>query len=277
MTESKIPHKEPVKSQKLKSKEVVVKSNDLINASYKLSLNEHRLILGAIGRVDATKALSEGKMFRVEVQHIADLCEVSSTGNLYRDMRQAATRLFRRSIVIKGDMKQSFLRWVWRVDYFDKEGAIGLYFSPDVIPYISTLNSKFAKYRLEDVAKFRSAYSYRVYELLAQWQGIGYREIAIEELRELLCLEGKYKRWAELKRNVIDTAILEINEHSNLSVSYGYRKQSRRIVAIQFRFSTKTTGGGKSREQQIEEIARPGEQWKEAAKRLDTQNQNNKK
>jgi plasmid replication initiation protein len=184
-------------------------------------------------------------------------------------MRQAATRLFRRSIVIKGKDKQTFLRWVWRVDYFDKEGAIGLYFSPDVIPYISTLSSKFAKYRLEDVSKFRSAYSYRVYEFFAQWQKIGYREIKVDDLRDLLCLGSKYKRFAEMKRNVIDVAINEINEHSNLSVSYGYRKQNRRVVAIQFRFSTKTKPESKSREKQIEEIARPGESYGEAAKRLD--------
>ena len=79
----------------------------------------------------------------------------------------------------------------------------------------------------------------RLYELFAQHQVAGKIEIDVDELRRLFDIEDKYTEFKELKRSVIDKAITEINQYSNLSVRYGLRKSYRRAVGFQFEFETK--------------------------------------
>jgi plasmid replication initiation protein len=116
-----------------------------------------------------------------------------------------------------------------------------LIFSDEIIPYLTSITEKFFKYKLDDVKNFQSVYSLRFYELLHQFQagGRGAQEIEIDELRLLLNLEDKYATFGELKRSVIDKAISEINQHSNLAVKYGERKRGKKVVAIQFSFEIK--------------------------------------
>ena len=75
--------------------------------------------------------------------------------------------------------------------------------------------------------------------MFAQYQAIGSREIEVDELRRLFELEDKYPSFGELKRSVIDKALYEINLHSNMNVTCGFRKRGRKVLAFQFAFETK--------------------------------------
>ncbi len=157
--------------------------------------------------------------------------------HLYKDLKQACDRLFNRRIVYHDGSEDVYLRWVYKVQYNKRESKITLSFSPDVIPYLSEIRSHFTKYKLQDVCKFRCVHSFRIYELLAQHQSIGSREISIDEFRKLLDLENKYPSYGELKRSVIDKAISEINQFSNFKVDYGTRTIRRKVTGLQFKFS----------------------------------------
>jgi plasmid replication initiation protein len=207
---------------------IVVKKNDFLKFGYTLSLMEQRLLLACICQVDSRATLEKDEAFEITVQEIKDLFAPDSTKHLYRDLREACDRLFERRIVIKSDFKTTKLRWVWKVEYLDNEAIIRLSFSPDVIPY-----------KVDDVKDFKCIYSLRLYELFAQYQSLGSRELEVEELRRLFDLGDKYKVFAELKRSVIDKAINEINQYSNLTVTYGERRRSRKVVSLQFAFETK--------------------------------------
>jgi plasmid replication initiation protein len=72
-----------------------------------------------------------------------------------------------------------------------------------------------------------------------QYDGKGSFEISIDDFRSLLDLGNKYSTFGELKRSVIEKVIFEINQSSNLKVSYGERKRNRKVVSLQFAFETK--------------------------------------
>jgi plasmid replication initiation protein len=72
-----------------------------------------------------------------------------------------------------------------------------------------------------------------------QWSSKGEREIEVSELKEMLQLEGRYKRFNNFLERVIKPAIEDINMHSNLLVTYGIRKRGRTISHIQFKFDVK--------------------------------------
>ncbi len=174
------------------------------------------------------------------VQEIKDIFGDQSATSIYADLRAAADQLAERWIIFNTDSVRTKMRWVWKVDYFKHEATIRLNFSPDIVPYLSSITDCFTKYKLNDVKDFKCIYSLRLYELFAQYQGIGAREITVDELRRLFDRGDKYKTFRDLKRDVVvDKAIKEINQHSNLTVTCGLRKAGARVVAFQFAFTIK--------------------------------------
>ncbi len=260
---------------------LVVKDNNLINASYELTLNEQRLMLGCISLIDSRETLDTQRFYKVSLREIGSLCGVTNTTQFYKDMVLAAKRLLRRTIKIGDTESGVYGEAVWVTKYIvdDKDRTIEINFNEDVLPYLTSLQARFTKYKLKDVAKFRSVYSIRIYELLAQWKRVGYVEIELIKLRKILCVEKKYPAFSDLRKNVIEVAVNEISQHSNMDVTYGYKKQGRTIVALQFRFESKTPDteesalikyekSGKLTKEYIEKNARVGESWDEAARRL---------
>ncbi|HIB01108.1 MAG TPA: RepB family plasmid replication initiator protein [Phycisphaerales bacterium] len=198
---------------------IVVKDNQVINASYKLTLTEQRIILSCIAKIDSTADLSTDEGFTIQVDEIRDLvAQGGRSGSFYEEVKRATDKLYERSIYL--DDKGSKRRWIYEVTYNETEGSLTLFFSPTIIPYLSQLKGNFTKYKLAYIANFRSSHAIRIYELLVQWSSKGERELLIDELKTMLGLEGKYERVGNLIERVIKPAISDINTHSNLTVKY---------------------------------------------------------
>jgi plasmid replication initiation protein len=130
-------------------------------------------------------------------------------------------------------------RWIYRKKYNDDEGSITLYFTDEILPFLSELKGNFTKYKLQYVSKFSSVHSIRIYELLVQWLSKGTREIEVDALKKMLGIEGKYTRSSNFIEKVIKPSLSDINTHSNLNASFGVRKTGKRVSHIQFEFSIK--------------------------------------
>lgn len=220
--------------KKANAKLVVVKSNEVITASYKLTLNEQRIVLACIAKIDSMKELTKDDGITIRVDEIKDLLVVSDLNmkGFYGALKAATEKLYERSIFL--DDEGSKRRWVYEVKYNKHQGDITLFFSPTIIPYLSELKGNFTKYKLEHIANFKSVHSIRIYELLCQWSFMGEREIEIDKLKTMLGLENKYDRPTNFINRVIKIAVDEINRHSNINVAYGLRKTGRQITHIQF-------------------------------------------
>ena len=79
----------------------------------------------------------------------------------------------------------------------------------------------YTKYQLKNIMQFKSAYSFRVYELLKQYEGIGSRLITLEDLRIGLDIEKEqYPKYSNLKQKVINVARNEINPKTDIAFDY---------------------------------------------------------
>lgn len=116
-------------------------------------------------------------------------------------------------------------------------------FSEKVIPLLSDLKASFTQFLAQDVAEFGSIYTYRIYPLLQQYlnkeTGKGWTQIDFNDLRYMLMLLDKYPATKDLRVNVIDVAINEINEKSPLKAQYELIKKGRKFVAVKFTFELK--------------------------------------
>lgn len=222
----------------------VYKSNALIEASYRLSVYEQRIILGCIAQVRRDEPLTDQRLYTVSAQQIAKDAGVS-VDRAYQHLKTASERLFRREVTLheapngKGGAKVRLTRWVQEVVYQKDQGTIALRFSQPMVPYLSQLTEQFTRYALTDVARMDSAHAIRLYELLCQWRDAGQREVAVEWLREAFQLGDKYPAIKDLKRWVIEPAVAQINEHSPLWVKWSQRKTGRRVSHLVFTFGEK--------------------------------------
>jgi plasmid replication initiation protein len=224
---------------------VVVKANKVIEASYKLSVPEQRVLLACIAKIDSMAILSADTPFEISAESINDLSELDSLNNAYKTLRIAAKRLFERKLIIddpdsdKPKIRQRETRWISTIDYIPGEGKVILFFAPGIIPYLSQLTHEFTKYKLEYVSKFQSMYSIRLYELLTQWLKIGKRDIELDWLKNQFQIDDKYNRVTHLQTRVVNVAITEINEYSNIWVKCKPRKAGRTITHFCFEFGLK--------------------------------------
>lgn len=228
-----------------KKNELVVKSNHLIEASYRLELVEQRIILFAITEARRTqKGLNAMDFVTIKAKDYAEIYGVAPN-KAYEQLKNAARTLFLREFTLydtnpsSGKPRVTTSRWLSSTSYIDGDGEIQLQFSAVIIPYITRLEKEFTRYQLDKIADMSSPYAIRMYELLLQWGSTGKREVEIEWLKKILVLDDEYTRMQNFKARVIDVAEDQINKHSDLIVSHDQRKTGRTVSHLIFKFAPK--------------------------------------
>ena len=214
-----------------KKNELVVKSNQVVEASYRLSVTEQRVLLSAIAKIPKQVEVSDDVIYTVNVQDLNKIGIHEKAS--YRDLKLAVDRLYERSINFI-DGTTSKIRWVQRIGFNDSKSEIAIRFSKDILPYISNVKANFTQYLLSDVATMKSAYSFRLYELLAQYKNIGKRLIGIDDLRLMLVVGKKYKTTGNFIAWVVEPSLKEINQVTNLTVSVEPKKTGRKYTHLEF-------------------------------------------
>jgi len=227
--------------------ELVVKDNALINASYNLDTTEQRLILLAIVQArELSKHVDANSSLEVHAHHYMKQFNVDKHA-AYEGLKNAASNLFERKFSYKGihegtqQEKIVKSRWVSKIAYVDSAGIVELTFAPDVIPLITQLEKSFTAYELKQISSLTSKYAIRLYELLIQWRSVGKTLLfELDDFRFKLGLaEGEYTKMANFKVRVLDAALNQINELTDIIASYEQHKNGRVISGFSFTFTTK--------------------------------------
>jgi plasmid replication initiation protein len=218
---------------------IVTKSNHLIEAGYKLSLNEQRLILSAISQLDSRKPIPKDNEFTITAAEFSKSFDIP-LNQAYETLDEAASKLYDQDIKTydRGAKTRERFRWVDRVKYWDGEAKVTLSFSRWIVPYLTLLHQQFTSYELKQVSQLKTAYAIRFYEILIQFIKTGERYITLKRLKELLELSDQYPRFYDLKRYVITPSILDINRTTNLTVEWDVIKKGRTITGLMFVFQS---------------------------------------
>lgn len=218
----------------------VYKSNSLVEARYRLSVAEQRILLACMSRVRRDRPITDDVLYSVTASEIAELSG-TSTKQAYRELEKASLRLKRRDVRLveepngKGKKSKVMITgWVQTIIYIESEGRVEIRFTKDMLPYLSQLTEQFTNYALSDIARMTSIHAIRIYEMLIQWQSIGKREFSIEWLRSALMLEDKYPSFKNFRRRVIEPAEEQINNYSPIKITWELRKTGRKFSHITF-------------------------------------------
>ena len=226
---------------------LVVKNNSLINASYNLETTEQRLIMLAIMSArDTGQGITADSKLEIHASDYANQFNVTNE-TAYEVLKSAVNNLFERKFSYIAEYKKTGKtgivrsRWVSRVFYVDTLAILEITFAPDVVPLITRLEEHFTSYQLKQVSQLTSKYAIRLYELLIAWREVGKTpQIDLAEFRQKIGVEAKeYERMHHFKARVLEPSIKQINEHTDITVTYEQHKKGRAISGFSFRFKQK--------------------------------------
>jgi plasmid replication initiation protein len=222
------------------TEEVTVFHNNLVEARYRLSLQEKRVILWLASQIHPND--EDFKDYQLSINDFSNLIK-SQTQPQYKQMRKVFDRLMQRLLTIQIPEKGETLvtHWVSSARYQHKKGYVILCFDPQLKPYLLQLKKEFTKLNVSELLELNSIYSVRIFELLGQYLSIGNRKIEIKDLREYCGIEAKeYKAYGMFKKKVIKRATIEINAKTPYEITYKEIKESRRVGAIEFTIKKRT-------------------------------------
>lgn len=220
----------------------VVKKNTLNECMHNLTLVEMRLMQLAIVDFRNKVEFDSNAIVEIHASVYAETFNVSRQ-TAHEAILEAERTLFQRQFTFINDEGRTVKsRWIAHVEYADNSIKLGL--SLPIIDAISRIDGKetpFTKYHIEQTHALNSRYSLRLYELVVQYLKIGKTPIfELKKFRfQLGLLPNEYDRMNNFKKKVLDLAVNEINEKTNITVSYEQKKQGKVIVGFIFTVNEK--------------------------------------
>lgn len=228
---------------------LIVKDHAFIEASYTLDTVEQRLIFLAILEARKLGDNIESVLNKTLTIHAQSYMQQFAVAKhtAYEALKRGVNGLFEAEFnytqFVEGSQKIEFVRsrFVQKISYVDDLGLVKLVFANDVVPLIVGLEKKFTKYEIEQIKGLQSRYAIRLYEFLIKWRSVGKtNEISLDKLRNHFgLLNDEYVRMHHFKARVLDLAISQINEHTDITAEYEQHKQGRTITGFTFKFKQK--------------------------------------
>lgn len=230
-------------------KQMVVKDNSLIGASYSLGVAEQRIIfLAIVAAREQDTLINASGVLRISALSYANQFNVEKH-TAYKVLREGAVGLYGAEFKYTypdkktGKPFQALSRFVQKVAYADELGCIELIFSSDIIPLITRLSERYTEYDIKQISGLQSEYALRLYELLIQWRRVGkVPTMDLQDLREKLGVkENQYLEMCDFKKRVLNVALKQINEQTDITADYDQVKSGRKVTGMAFTFKQKKT------------------------------------
>ena len=222
---------------KIDKNKPVKHSNRLVEAKYKLTKYEQRMILAICSQLNTNAENFD--TVRVSISDMAKFCNFDDTKG-YTHVKNTVMRLLTRTLQIKKDDGGWYgTHWLQSADYIPSESAIEYRVDERLKPELLQLKQAYLSTPVMPLMEFRSDYTTRFYLLLKKMLKIKDFEYELDFIRERFQLGKTYNILINLKNRVIEPAILEINEKSDINVKHEYIKEGRSYKKIHFTVTLK--------------------------------------
>lgn len=218
-------------------KQLVIKSNFLVEASYRLSAVEQKVVLTLATKIKKTDR--EFKQYLFNLRDLAHFLGLESNAD-YDYLRKITHNLLSKVLTLKKEDSVLQTHWLESVEYFDNKTTVGLRFNPDLKPFLIHLKNNFTKYHLKYAIQLKSRFSIRLYELLKQYENIGFRAFPLVELRDRLGVgPEEYPLYGNFKAKVLKVAQKELKAKTDLSFKLEELKTGRKVTDLKFTITSK--------------------------------------
>jgi len=216
----------------------VVMQNRITQAFREMSIDEKRLLLLASPIVRLNKATETTPIVILASDFASFACidEHSS----YKQMKAASKKLMKRTFIYNDKIEgETEVQWVIRSRY--KDGRVKIFFTDEVIKLLELFDSlnPYTKYLKQDILSLQLTYSIDLYHLAKKNQNMGGFTMSLDEYRKELGTPKSYNRINNLKKYAVDSPINEINEKTDINISYENVKLGKEVTALKFTVKAK--------------------------------------
>ena len=145
---------------------------------------------------------------------------------------------------IEPNNKKSFLHMSLfsLIQYEDRTGMIKVKVNEDALPFILFMKS-YTLFRFTEFILIKNKHAINIYIFakiaINKYSKVGELYSSIEDLRQSLGLEDKYRSVNSFIKSVIDVSISEINNKTDINIFYELHKTGKRFTHITLKFSQK--------------------------------------
>ena len=224
----------------------IVKKNELIQTvakrKYELTALEQKVLGYILSLIKPAQDITCQPIYVYEFS-IRDFCRVCGinydSGTNYENVKKALKRLADNSFWLDSEDDELYFQWITTPRIRKKTGKVVIKISDDVMPYLYNLQEKFTTYELYQILALKSGHSIALYELLKSYAFKKNVTLTIENIKRCLSIEGKYKEYKAFRRKIIEPALEEINEFTDLDVTWRPIREGRFYTSIEFTILSK--------------------------------------
>lgn len=215
----------------------IIKSNYLIEAKYDLSLNEQKLVLMAIGKINS--ASRKRNIVTIRVREFCNL--IGSSTERYTEMRELLRELRKKEIIITmydshKEIKEELIAgWIDTAHYKSGTGEVDLEFSDKLMPYLVELSERYTVYNYLNIAHLSSKHAIRMYELMKEYEYKKGTVFKYDRLKELICGSDKFERYYDFKKRVLLPAQVELKNKTDICFEFEEIRSGKKLEAIEFK------------------------------------------
>ena len=221
-------------TQKDMSPMAIVKSNTLIDTSYKLNSREQFFVLFLVSQIAQTD-----EDFKTYKLHYTDIQKIVNFDGRKRIAKKEEVFAMVRNlnsnpIYYENEEVEGLSTWVTNVERKKETDMFTFTFSEKLKPYLLQLKKQFTKYNIQNIV-YLSGHGIRLYEVLKRHQFKGKCVLTLEKVKFYLGIEGQYKEYYELKRRVLLPAQKDFAKYTDLQFSFQpAQKKGKKVISLEF-------------------------------------------
>lgn len=211
--------------------QLVVKDNDLIQkVRYNLTVNQQKIIAYLISKI---KPLDQDlQKYEISIQDFCELCGINKS-YFYTEVKEIIDNLDSKSFWVETNEKIFKFRWFSEFEIIKGSGRINIVLNSNIKKYLIDLKQNFTQYELYNILALKGKYSIRLYEWFKSYSFMHEKQIEIEKLKEILIAEN-YVNFKDFRNRVLVKSIDEINQYTDLEVSYNTVNKGKKVIALIF-------------------------------------------
>ncbi|MCB2299462.1 replication initiation protein [Clostridium tagluense] len=216
-----------------KGKHIAVRPNELIEARYNLSVSQNDIMDMVLAKIED----DNNYLYELNINDYKHLYK-TDTSNIYRNLEKATKGMEGTGFYLltnndKGVEKETFFVWFASIEYVRSEGKITFEIGTKLKGLLLEMKKRIY-YKIEYPINFTSIYSKRVYYYLKRFEDTGWRIDNLDILRKKLQCPKSYEKYSFFRIKVLDMAMKEINNFSDISFKFEETKIGRKVTGIKF-------------------------------------------
>lgn len=222
-----------------KAREMMVyKHNDLVQKTrHELSMAQQKAMIYICSLI---KPNSDELEYTFDIAEYIKVCGMAKSGKTYEEIKRTLGELRDKGWWLPPDEKGNEPRvsWLNKVVTNQKSGKVKIRLDEDLAPFLLHIKEQTTRYELFYILPLSSGYAIQLYELLKSYAWTGQWLVSIDEFKFRLMLEKNpsYNSWGKVKEKVVDVALKQINEFTDLHVLYkdngGRGKKATKIAFV---------------------------------------------